>query len=295
MTTVLVTGASGFVGSYLVPRLSADHDVIALSRRATSVGGRAASGDHVTVRGDFASYEDLRALDAHEIDVVVHLASEIGGCPEAAGLEVNVLGTRTLMRYLIDRGCKRFVLASSIGANGCLTPEFLPRELPIPDDHPCDAVDAYGMSKALLEEVAFYLGRRHPELEIVLFRLGVVQAEEVNELAKEQLPETTLPFAVGGAAISLTDAVEAFALAAERPLGPGVRRMNLVGARSKTPIPVPEALERALGARAAALDLAHYRVEGHERDSLYATDRLREAYGLSAGHDLPSATAAADA
>jgi nucleoside-diphosphate-sugar epimerase len=112
-----------------------------------------ADGGATVVQGDFTSSEDLRGLDEFRLDAVVHLAAETGGCSEAAGLFVNVDGTRQLLRYLIGRGCERFVIASSITAVGCLDPAYFPTCLPIGDDEPCRATEAYGLSKWLMEEV----------------------------------------------------------------------------------------------------------------------------------------------
>lgn len=116
MAAILVTGASGFVGSRLIRRLSEQHKVIALARRAPS--GDALPGVS-GVQGDFSSVDDLARLDGYPIDAVVHLAAETGGTTEEAGLAVNVVGTRRLLRYLVDRGVRRFVVASSIAATGC--------------------------------------------------------------------------------------------------------------------------------------------------------------------------------
>ncbi|HET7119894.1 MAG TPA: NAD(P)-dependent oxidoreductase [Solirubrobacterales bacterium] len=222
--TVLVTGASGFVGSALVERLRRGHRVLALSRRPVA-------GADEYVRGSFASREDLAGLDPHPIDAVVHLGAVLEEGGEEETLAVNVGGTRTLLRYLVGRGCRRFVLASSIGAAGATSPGFEPRQQPIPDDHPGDATDPYGLSKWLMEEVARYFARRDPALEIALLRLGgVVDAGDRATLAAVGAEAERYPYIVGGGLISLADAAEGFARAVERPLGPGCRRINLVGA-----------------------------------------------------------------
>jgi nucleoside-diphosphate-sugar epimerase len=274
VSAVLVTGASGYLGSRLLRKLDgAGYDALGLSRAPVDDGLR-------SVRGDFTSFEDLRALDQLELDVVVHLASEIGGCSEEAGIAVNVLGTRALMRYALDRGCRRFVLASSIAVVGCLSEPFLPRELPISDDHPCDATDAYGLSKGLMEELAFYFGRQNPDSEITIFRVGAVLKEDFRPDGGKLMTETHLPFVIGGGPIAVADALDAFAAAVEPRLGPGVRRMNLVGEHARTPIPVHEALRAFLGDRASWLDMSYYEAGGREFASLYTTERLRETLGF---------------
>src|SRR5579875_1966748 len=167
MSTVLVTGASGEIATSLRATLAADHDVIGLSRAPFDGPGRPA-------KGTFADPADLATLDAWPLDVAIHLGAVTGGSSEVDAIAVNVAGTRTLLRYLVDRGVKRIVLASSIAAVGCLSPDFRPRRLPIDDEHPCDATDAYGLSKYLVEEVARYFCRLDPTLDVTAFRIGSV-------------------------------------------------------------------------------------------------------------------------
>ena len=62
MSTILLTGASGFIGKALAASLAKQHEVIAISRRKPDVAG-------ITwLRGEFGAFEDLRALGARKID-----------------------------------------------------------------------------------------------------------------------------------------------------------------------------------------------------------------------------------
>jgi UDP-glucose 4-epimerase len=154
MSKILITGTSGFIGQALAAALAGQHEVIGFSRKPTEIAGVAA------IAGDFAEPAELHKLDAHpNIDVLVHLAAVTGGCSEEDGIRVNVAGTHHLLRYLIDRGTRKFVLASSIAAVGMQSLKFRPRQLPMPDEHPCLDRDGYGLSKYLMEEVTRYLAR----------------------------------------------------------------------------------------------------------------------------------------
>jgi hypothetical protein len=83
MSTVLITGASGFIGKALAVEMARNHTVVCMSRSRPSI-------DLPWVRGDFAVFEDLRLLDCYPIDVVVHLGAVTGGCLERDGIMVNV-------------------------------------------------------------------------------------------------------------------------------------------------------------------------------------------------------------
>jgi UDP-glucose 4-epimerase len=231
------------------------------------------------VRGNFTDRGVLAALGGDRIDTLVHLAAVTGGCTEEDAMTVNVSGTRRLVRWAIDHGVRRFVLASSIAAVGCLSPVFLPRELPVPDDYPCEAVDAYGLSKAMVEELGAYFCRQLPELDMTLVRVGVVQREDEPTVTEETVRAMQVPFAILGS-VAAADAITALTAMTERPAGPGFRRVNLVAGRIRSSLPTADTVRMLFGPRADGLDFSHYEQAGHESDSLYATSRITELFGF---------------
>jgi UDP-glucose 4-epimerase len=269
---ILVTGAGGYLGSQLVPVLAERHDVIALSRQPANGQGR-------RVQGDFADRATLDTIADQNIGAVVHLAAAVGGSSEEDAMTVNVVGTRRLMRWAIDNGVRRFLLASSISATGCNSPAFLPREVPVPDDYPSEAVDAYGLSKAIVEDLGAYFSRQLPALDITAVRIGTVLREDELPVTEADVRTTPVAFATLGT-IAVSDAIRALAIMTERPTGPGFRRVNLVGGRIRSTMPVPETIRLVYGDRAARLDFSHYEKPGHESDSLYATSRMAELFGF---------------
>ncbi|HOX37925.1 MAG TPA: NAD(P)-dependent oxidoreductase [Candidatus Brocadiia bacterium] len=271
MSGILVTGASGFIGKALAARLAGKHKVVCMSRKHPGL-------DLPWVRGVFGEFEDLRGLGSHDIDVVVHLAAVTGGCLERDGIVVNVEGTRSLMRYLMDRGCRKFVNASSIAAVGFQNVKFRPLALPIPDEHPCLDRDGYGLSKFLMEEVTKYYHRQNPGIDVINLRLSSVCPDD-------RMPEPARvrplgEWALGGITVMcLTDAALAFEAAAEAPHAPGVRIMNATGPKAWAADPVADILRNWWG---KDVDVSYFEQPGREFDSVYTVERIRRELGFTA-------------
>lgn len=271
MSTVLITGASGFIGQGLAASMSVHHNVLCMSRKNPDL-------NLPWIRGDFASFEDLRQLDDQQIDAVVHLGAVTGGGPERDQMLANVEGTRCLLRYLIDRGCRKFVMASSIAAVGFQGTQFRPVQVPIPDEHPCFDRDGYGLSKYLMEEVTKYCYRQNDEIDVINLRLSSVSPDETVSPLREVEP--LREWSLGSITYMVrSDAVRAFSMAAESPQRPGVRIMNATGPKAWAAVPVVEILRNWWG---NDVDLSYFEEPGHEYDSVYDVSLIKEELGFVA-------------
>ena len=112
MTKILVTGASGFVGRYLVNNLSKTDEVIACVRKKSNL---LPSSVQQTVS---SSFFDLAI--PKDTDVIVHLAGIAHNKNNSVDefKKINVDGTLELARKALEANIKRFIFISSIGVNG---------------------------------------------------------------------------------------------------------------------------------------------------------------------------------
>jgi NADH dehydrogenase len=111
--TVLVTGATGFVGPHVVHALRArELPVRALVRDPRRAGRLQAWGVEL-VQGDVTDPASLRVA-TEGAEAVIHLVAIIKGTP-AEFESVMAQGTRNVVSAARDAGVARFVLASALG------------------------------------------------------------------------------------------------------------------------------------------------------------------------------------
>jgi CDP-glucose 4,6-dehydratase len=157
VTRVLVTGAHGLIGSWLVKELIRRGDVVTVLERRDRPGsafgleGTAAKVD--LVRGDIRDGRLVeRVLRDGRIELVFHLAGQaIVGAAERAPaptFETNVAGTWTLLEACRAAGSPRVVVASSDKVYGPAPPH------PCTERSPLDPADPYAASKAAADVIA---------------------------------------------------------------------------------------------------------------------------------------------
>jgi nucleoside-diphosphate-sugar epimerase len=120
---VLVTGASGFLGSALVRALLARGDEVHALVRSDEAARRVGSLGATVVRGDVLEPDSLASLP-EGLDVAVHLAAtpilRAGTPPRRSPFDLvrrsRVEGTRNLVRALERRGPPRILLSASAAA-----------------------------------------------------------------------------------------------------------------------------------------------------------------------------------
>jgi UDP-glucose 4-epimerase len=200
---VLVTGGAGYIGSHTaVELLGAGHDVVVVDNFANSspraiAAVEAIAGRAVTlVEGDLTDPGvPAKLFGEHAIDAVIHFAAY-----KAVGESVayplryyrnNLDSTLNLLDAMADVGCRRFVFSSSCTVYGN------PERVPITEDSPLRAVNPYGRTKLLNEELLRDLAVAQPDWHISLLRyFNPVGAHRSGDLGEDPrgVPQNLMPY-----------------------------------------------------------------------------------------------------
>ena len=218
---VLVTGATGFLGSHLVRQLvAAGHEVRALYRSA----GKLAILDGLTYEGVQAGLDDVDALKraCDGCQVVFHVAAKVDYWKDEdreSLWRTNVDGTRYVLQAAQASGVQRVIFTSSAAAVG-----ILPGEEPADESTPFNLPPQrfwYAWSKVKAEEeVAQFVA---DGLDAVILNPTVIIGPgDVNAISGTFVIETAryqwaVPMSSGGlAAIDVRDVARAHVHAIER-------------------------------------------------------------------------------
>jgi len=180
--SVLVTGASGLVGRRTVARLAASAArpaaLVAFDLREVPVGARLPGV--VYLAGDVRDPALAKEMARHRVEAVVHLAAVVTpGRRSSRELEyeIDVLGTRNVVRACLEAGVGQLVCLSSGAAYG-YHPD---NPVPLRESDPLRGNQgfAYAWHKRLVEEELALVRDRHPELALLVFRPGTILGESV--------------------------------------------------------------------------------------------------------------------
>lgn len=146
--TILVTGACGYKGSVLVPKLlMKGHKVIALDIQW--FGNELPKHENLTVLKQ--DVRDVTNIDLTDVDAIIHLASvandPCGDLDPKLTWEISALATMQLADYASRAGIKHFIYASSGSVYGVKDEEQVTEDLVL------DPITEYNKTKMVSERV----------------------------------------------------------------------------------------------------------------------------------------------
>ena len=261
MSTVLVTGGAGYIGSHTcVELLAAGHDVVVADNlsnsspialdRVQELAGRPLTFHRVDLV-DAGAVTGL--FDAGPVDAVVHFAGlKAVGESVAEPLRYylnNVVGTVNLVRAMGAHGVRRLVFSSSCTVGGD------PERVPVTEDCPRRPNNPYGRTKAMIEEILEDVAAAEEGWHTALLRyFNPVGAHASGRIGEDPtgVPNNLMPY-VTQVAVGRRAYVPVFGDDYPTPDGTGVRDYVHVVDLAAGHVRALDALDRIDGCRAVNL------------------------------------------
>ena len=167
----LITGATGFIGPWLIKRLvSEGHSCRCLVRSKAKAGIISDLPGVELIEGDIIDKNSLKNI-ASGVCGLFHLAT-LGHvhnfqAPDSIFEEVNVKGTKNIIDEAVKAGVEKIVHCSSVAAMGIC------KDVPANEESECRPHHPYGLSKLHAEELVRKLSNEHG-LPAVIIRFSMV-------------------------------------------------------------------------------------------------------------------------
>ena len=270
----LITGATGFIGPYLIRKLVSDGHVCRCLVRPGSEKKIPKSTDLEIFTGDITRPETLRGI-ANGVDRLIHLAT-LGHMNNFTVTEdmftaINVNGSQNIMKEALKAGVQKIVHCSSVAAMGICD------EIPATENTRCNPHHPYGRSKLAAENTVQKMVQQEG-LPATIIRFSMVYGPgdsrdilKLTRMAKKGL------FPKVGKRLKLTplihvkDAVEGLLLAAEK--GGDGEIYLITNVNSKSFDRIREIIQDALGLRKRALYVPEW-------VALAAASLIEKSFGL---------------
>lgn len=231
MSTILVTGGAGFIGSHTsVELLEAGYDIVIVDNFSNSKPEALNRIKKITGK-DFKFYEaDLLDLDAmnkifseNKIDAVIHFAG-LKAVGESVQKPVeyyhnNITGTLMLIKAMKASNVKKIVFSSSATVYGMYN------KAPYVEDMPTSATNPYGYTKVMIEQILKDVYVSDNEWSVSLLRyFNPIGAHKSGLIGEDPngIPNNLLPY-IAQVAVGKLERLGVFGDDYDTPDGTGVR------------------------------------------------------------------------
>ena len=203
---ILVTGATGFIGSHTcVELINSGYDIVGIDNFINSKPEALDSIEKITGKriafyeGDVCDEKLLRKImTEHKITAAIHFAGlkAVGESVEKPLMyyQNNLLSTIILAKVMNEFGCKKIIFSSSATVYGN------PHIVPITENFPVGEItNPYGATKLMCEDILKDLQHAEPDWGVCLLRyFNPIGAHESGLIGEEPngIPNNLMPYIV---------------------------------------------------------------------------------------------------
>ncbi|MBQ8843059.1 MAG: UDP-glucose 4-epimerase GalE [Ruminiclostridium sp.] len=202
---ILVTGGAGYIGSHTcIELLNAGEEIVVMDNfynskpKAVELIKEISGKDFKFYEADMCNEADMEKIfSENEIEAVIHFAGY-----KAVGESVreplmyfknNLGGTFVLLEAMKKHGCKKLIFSSSATVYG------IPETVPVNETFPLSAINPYGRTKLMIEDMCRDLCASDPEWSIALLRyFNPIGAHSSGKIGEDPngIPNNLMPIII---------------------------------------------------------------------------------------------------
>jgi UDP-glucose 4-epimerase len=223
MTSVLITGGAGYIGSHVIKQLGeqTNYEITVIDNLSTGVKEAVVYGDLIVE--DLSNATAIsKIFSERSFDAVIHFAASIV-VPESVENPLkyytnNTINTIELIRCAVQNRVRGFIFSSTAAVYG------IPEDVPVKETAPTHPINPYGMSKLMSETVLMDTARSEEAINYGILRYFNVAGASRDGKLGQNFPEAThLIKRAAQVAIGQWPYLEIFGTDYETPDGTGVR------------------------------------------------------------------------
>ena len=202
---ILVTGGTGYIGSHTcIELLKAGEDIVVMDNfynskpKAVQLIKEISGKDFKFYEADMCNLADMEKIFAeNEIEAVIHFAGYKAVAESVREplmyYRNNLGGTFNLLETMKKYGCKKLIFSSSATVYG------IPETVPVDESFPLSAINPYGNTKLIIEDMCRDICHADSDWSIALLRyFNPIGAHESGKIGEDPngIPNNLMPIII---------------------------------------------------------------------------------------------------
>ncbi|WP_051429992.1 UDP-glucose 4-epimerase GalE [Lebetimonas sp. JH292] len=186
LTSILVTGGAGYIGSHVVKLLleNSDYNVTVIDSLVTgfkdTIDTLKTIRNFDFIQADLSNWKEIKGIfKTKKFDVIIHFAASLI-VPESVEKPLkyylnNTANTANLVKLANEYSTKKFIFSSTAAVYGepdmkVKSEKLKVKNVGISEDFPTNPINPYGQSKLFSEKIIQDAAKANPEFKYVIFR-----------------------------------------------------------------------------------------------------------------------------